>query len=79
MFSTVRVLMFSSGAAYGRAEKEVTQLVVGHQLPFLPTPMGKGVLPDNHPLCVASARSRSVEGQRLIIMFESLIFIFDLK
>ena len=77
MFSTVRVLMFSSGAAYGRAEKEVTQLVVGHQLPFLPTPMGKGVLPDNHPLCVASARSRSVKGQRL--MFESLIFIFDLK
>lgn len=27
-------------------------------LPFLPTPMGKGVLPDDHPNCVAAARSR---------------------
>ena len=28
------------------------------QLPFVPTPMGKGVISDEHPLCVAAARSR---------------------
>lgn len=46
------------GAAYGRAENEIKELVELSGLPFLPTPMGKGVLPDDHPNCVAAARSR---------------------
>lgn len=45
------------GAAYGRAENEIKELVELSGLPFLPTPMGKGVLPDDHPNCVAAARS----------------------
>ena len=49
-----------TGAAYAQAEKEIHQLVVNSRLPFLPTPMGKGVLPDTHELCVSAARSRSV-------------------
>ena len=48
------------GAAYGRAENTVRELVTKLQLPFLPTPMAKGVLPDEHSLCVGSARSRSL-------------------
>ena len=51
---------FSLGAAYCRAEKEITKFVEKFQLPFLPTPMGKGVVSDVHPLCVAAARSRLV-------------------
>ena len=47
-----------TGAAYARAEKAVRDLVEGCKLPFLPTPMGKGVIPDDHPLCVAPARSK---------------------
>ena len=54
---------FFSGAAYGRAEKEIRKFVLKNNLPFLPTPMGKGVIPDDHPLCVAAARSRcATEG-----------------
>ena len=34
--------------------------MVRTSLPFLPTPMGKGVIPDDHPLCVAPARSRLI-------------------
>ena len=46
------------GAAYCHAEKEVTKMLEKLSLPFLPTPMGKGVISDDHPLCVAAARSR---------------------
>lgn len=46
------------GAAYARAEAEIRSLVISNSLPFLPTPMGKGLLPDDHDLCVAAARSR---------------------
>ena len=47
-----------SGAAYSRAEAELRKLLTTYRLPFLPTPMGKGVVPDDHPLCVAAARSK---------------------
>ena len=46
------------GAAYSGAEAEIQYLITRNGLPFLPTPMGKGVITDNHPLCVAAARSR---------------------
>ena len=49
-----------TGAAYARAESAVSDLVLSHSLPFLPTPMGKGLVPDDHHLCVAAARSKYV-------------------
>ena len=56
------------GAAYAQAENGIHDLVEGRNFPFLPTPMGKGVMPDDHDLCVAPARSRwvisgKVQGQ----------------
>ena len=48
----------SSGAAYAHAEKPLQEFVERCKLPFLPTPMGKGVISDEHSLCVAAARSR---------------------
>lgn len=56
----MNIFFLAAGAAYGRAENEIKKLVELSGLPFLPTPMGKGVLPDDHPNCVAAARSRSV-------------------
>lgn len=53
------VSLFQTGAAYSRAETALREFVEISGLPFLPTPMGKGVLPDDHPKCVAAARSRS--------------------
>ena len=46
------------GAAYARAEEEIQEFVIRSNLPFLPTPMGKGVISDTHPLCIAAARSK---------------------
>lgn len=57
------MLLLRSGAAYGRAEALLRQFVEISGLPFLPTPMGKGVIPDDHPNCVAAARSRSASSE----------------
>ncbi|XP_068426586.1 2-hydroxyacyl-CoA lyase 1-like isoform X2 [Clinocottus analis] len=51
------LVIIGKGAAYGRAETALKEFVEITGLPFLPTPMGKGVLPDDHPNCVSAARS----------------------
>lgn len=51
------LLIIGREAAYSRAEKEVLQLVEKLKIPFLATPMGKGVVDDDHPYCVNAARS----------------------
>jgi 2-hydroxyacyl-CoA lyase 1 len=58
----VTTVVIGKGAAYGRADNELRQLLVVNHLPFLPTPMGKGVVSDDHPLCVAAARSKLLKG-----------------
>ena len=58
MLLLLLLLLLFLGAAYSRAEQELRLLLVRANLPFLPTPMGKGILPDDHPLCVAAARSK---------------------
>ncbi|XP_053876014.1 2-hydroxyacyl-CoA lyase 1 isoform X2 [Malaclemys terrapin pileata] len=63
------LLIIGKGAAYSRAENSIRKLVDQCGLPFLPTPMGKGVVPDNHPNCVAAARSRALQHADVIILF----------
>lgn len=50
------LVIVGKGAAYARAEKEVRELINSTNLPFLATPMGKGVVPDDSPRSVAPAR-----------------------
>ncbi|GFR66606.1 2-hydroxyacyl-CoA lyase 1 [Elysia marginata] len=63
------LVIIGKGASYAQAEEPLTTLVESTNLPFLPTPMGKGVLPDSHPLCVAAARSRALQEADLIVLF----------
>ncbi|KAK3160916.1 hypothetical protein QOZ80_1BG0068090 [Eleusine coracana subsp. coracana] len=51
------LVVIGKGAAYARAEEAIRKLVDTTGIPFLPTPMGKGVVPDMHPLSAAAARS----------------------
>ncbi|CAI5972241.1 unnamed protein product [Closterium sp. NIES-65] len=51
------LLVVGKGAAYAHAENQIAALVELTGIPFLPTPMGKGVLSDTHPLCISAARS----------------------
>ncbi|PWW76868.1 Thiamine diphosphate-binding protein [Tuber magnatum] len=38
------------------------------KIPFLPTPQGKGVLPDDHPLNTSSARSAAIIGADVVLL-----------
>ncbi|KAI3462575.1 hypothetical protein Pfo_019238 [Paulownia fortunei] len=54
------LIVFGKGAAHARAESELTKLVESTGIPFLPTPMGKGLLPDTHELAATAARSLAI-------------------
>ncbi|XP_031849453.1 2-hydroxyacyl-CoA lyase isoform X2 [Nomia melanderi] len=62
------LLIIGKGAAYGRAEKEIRSLVYSTGIPFLPTPMGKGVVPDTDERCVSSARTFALQQSDVILL-----------
>ncbi|MGD9935288.1 MAG: thiamine pyrophosphate-binding protein [Dehalococcoidia bacterium] len=62
------LVIVGKGMAYARAEDEVREFIESTQLPFLPTPMGKGVIPDDHPLSVAPARTLALQQADLIFL-----------
>ncbi|KAL8949439.1 MAG: hypothetical protein Q9222_004445, partial [Ikaeria aurantiellina] len=62
------LIVIGKGAAYGRASASISTLVSHTQVPFLPTPMGKGVLPDSHLLNTASARSAAIQEADVVLL-----------
>lgn len=60
--------IIGKGAAWARAESQVRRFIDDTQMPFLPSPMGKGVVPDDHPLSVAAARSYALQNTDLIFL-----------
>ena len=62
------LVIVGKGAAYARAEDEVRAFIDATQLPFLASPMGKGVVPDDHPLSVAPARSHALQNADLVFL-----------
>lgn len=62
------IVIIGKGAAYARAEKEIREFVEKTGLPFIPTPMGKGVVPDSHPQCVIAARSKALSSADVILL-----------
>jgi 2-hydroxyacyl-CoA lyase 1 len=62
------LVIVGKGAAYARAEQDVRRFVEESGLPFLPTPMGKGVLPDDHPQSVAPARSQALAEADAVLL-----------
>ena len=58
------LVIVGKGMAWSRAEDEVRAFIERTQLPFLNSPMGKGVMPDDHPLSVGAARSLALQGRR---------------
>ncbi|KNG85153.1 2-hydroxyphytanoyl-CoA lyase [Aspergillus nomiae NRRL 13137] len=62
------LVIIGKGAAYARAESGIGRLVEQTQIPFLPTPMGKGVVPDSHPLNASSARSTALKQADVVLV-----------
>lgn len=62
------LVVLGKGAAYARAEGSIRKLIDSTSLPFLPSPMGKGVVPDSHPCNTASARSAALQGADVVLV-----------
>lgn len=56
------LIVVGKGAGFARAEEEIRELANLLSIPCLATPMGKGIIPDKDPLCVAAARSKALKG-----------------
>uniref|UniRef100_A0A182U2B4 2-hydroxyacyl-CoA lyase n=1 Tax=Anopheles melas TaxID=34690 RepID=A0A182U2B4_9DIPT len=62
------LVIVGKGAAYARSELQVRQLIHQTNLPFLPTPMGKGVVPDLDPQCIAPARTLALQKADVVLL-----------
>jgi len=62
------LLIVGKGAAYAGAGEGLRRLVEVANCPFLPTPMGKGTIPDDHELNVAAARSTALAGADVVLL-----------
>jgi 2-hydroxyacyl-CoA lyase 1 len=62
------LVIIGKGAAYAHAEDEVREFIESTQLPFLASPMGKGVMPDDHALSVGAARSHVLQNADLVFL-----------
>jgi len=62
------LVIVGKGMAWARAEDEVRDFIEKTQLPFLASPMGKGVMPDEHPLSVGAARSTALKEADVVFL-----------
>ncbi len=62
------LVIVGKGMAWSRAEEDVRAFIERTRLPFLASPMGKGVLDDSHPLSVAGARSHALKEADVIFL-----------
>ncbi len=62
------LVIVGKGAAYANASDDVRAFIESTQLPFLASPMGKGVMPDDHPLSVGAARSFALQNADLVLL-----------
>ena len=62
------LVIVGKGMAWSRAEDEVRAFIERTRLPFLASPMGKGVLDDTHPLSVGAARSHALKEADVIFL-----------
>lgn len=62
------LVIVGKGAAWARAENNVRKLINVSNLPFLPTPMGKGVVPDDDSRCVSTARTAALLNADVVVL-----------
>lgn len=62
------LVIIGKGAAYARAEAVLNIFISSTNIPFLPTPMGKGVISDSSNLNTSSARSTALKEADVIIL-----------
>ncbi|XP_075165676.1 2-hydroxyacyl-CoA lyase [Haematobia irritans] len=62
------LVIVGKGAAYSHAEHILRHFIENTNLPFLPTPMGKGVISDTAAQCVSSARTLALQKADVVLL-----------
>ncbi len=62
------LVLVGKGMAWAHAEDEVREFIDRTQLPFVRSPMGKGVVPDDHPLSAAAARTLALQQADVVFL-----------
>jgi len=62
------LVIIGKGAAYSRAENEIREFIESTKLPFLTSPMGKGVVDDEHALSVMPGRGLALENADVVVL-----------
>ncbi|HEV8678258.1 MAG TPA: thiamine pyrophosphate-binding protein, partial [Stellaceae bacterium] len=60
--------LIGQGMASSGAEEEVRAFIERTQIPFVRTPKGKGVMPDDHPLSAGAARSLALSQADVVFL-----------
>jgi oxalyl-CoA decarboxylase len=62
------LVVLGKGAAYAQADEEIRTFLESTRLPYLPMSMAKGLLEDDHPQSVASARSLALAQADVVML-----------
>ncbi|WP_433611156.1 oxalyl-CoA decarboxylase [Prescottella agglutinans] len=62
------LIVLGTGAAYARADRVVRDFVEATRAPFVPMPMAKGLLPEDHPQSAAAARSLALGSADVVVL-----------
>lgn len=62
------LLLLGKGVRWSEPYAALRELVERLGMPFLPSPMGRGSIPDDHPLCFSSARSLAMRGADVVLV-----------
>jgi 2-hydroxyacyl-CoA lyase 1 len=60
--------LIGQGMAYSGATEEVRKFIERTQIPFVRTPKGKGVMPDDHPLSAGAARTLALQQADVVFL-----------
>src|SRR5437868_7230500 len=62
------LVLLGQGMAYSGATEEVRAFLEKIQVPFVRTPKGKGIMPDDHPLSAGAARTLALQQADVIFL-----------
>ena len=62
------LVLVGKGMAWAHAENEVRDFIDRTQIPFVRSPMGKGVVPDDHPLAASAARTLALQQADVVFL-----------
>ncbi|MGH8672246.1 MAG: thiamine pyrophosphate-binding protein [Burkholderiales bacterium] len=62
------LLVIGKGVRWSEPYPELLQIVEAYSIPFITSPMGRGVLPDDHPYCVNAASTLALSRADTVLM-----------